>query len=146
MKTLTVLDLGGNQIGEKGAQYLSNRLKDNMVTLIWFSPIHVSIYTILNRHLPNSISLSIKLEPSEQDIWPLRYEITWSLLYLFNILHIYLHFYIQTLAMLYLHSNQIGAVGAQSLANALQNNTVTFNCSSFLLYPYLLFLQRHLSH
>jgi hypothetical protein len=55
------------------------------------------------------------------------------------ILQLYTHYFTQTLTTLDLSSNQIGAVGAQHLADALQHNTVTLILSSSISYTHLHF-------
>ncbi len=57
----------------------------------------------------------------------------------------HLHFFTQTLTTLNLGYNQIGAVGAQHLAGALRNNTVTLILSSSLSYPHLHFFTQTLT-
>jgi hypothetical protein len=51
----------------------------------------------------------------------------------------------QTLTTLRLQHNQIGALGAQHLADALRNNTVTLILSSSLSYPHLHFFTQTLT-
>jgi hypothetical protein len=56
-----------------------------------------------------------------------------------SISYTHLHFFTQTLTTLDLESNQIGAVGAQHLADALRNNTVILILSSSISYTHLHF-------
>ena len=56
-----------------------------------------------------------------------------------SISYTHLHFFTQTLTTLDLSSNQIGAVGAQDVADALTKNTVTILLSSSTSYTHLHF-------
>ena len=62
-----------------------------------------------------------------------------------SISYTHLHFFTQTLTTLRLPVNQIGAVGAQHLADALRNNTVTRILSSSFSYTHLHFFTQTLT-
>jgi uncharacterized membrane protein len=61
------------------------------------------------------------------------------------LIHLYTHYLIKTLTRLSLRHNQIEAVGAQHLADALRNNKVTLILSSSILYTHLQFFTQTLT-
>ena len=68
-----------------------------------------------------------------------------TLILSYSIPYTHLHFFTQTLTTLDLHWNQIGALGAQHLADALRNNTVTLILSYSISYTHLHFFTQTLT-
>ena len=102
-QTLTRLDLSSNQIGDAGAQYLADALRDNKVILIFSSSLSlISIFISIHRHSPCCTLTAIKSEMLELNISLMHYEITrwFSFSLHLSLSHIYLHLYSQTLTRL----------------------------------------------
>jgi hypothetical protein len=94
----------------------------------------ISIFSSTHRHSPHWKLLRIKSTMLEHNISLMRYEITRCLSFPLDLSHTHLFLYLQTLTTLELRYSVIGDEGAQHLADALRNNTVTLILSSYLSY------------
>ncbi len=88
-----------------------------------------------HRHSSHWSFLSIKLETMKHRISLMSYEIIRYPTLSIHVYHIHLLLSTQALTTLNLSSNQIGDKGAQDLADALRNNTVTHIFYTCMLYP-----------
>ena len=137
-QTLTTLHLGGNRIGEKGAQSIADALRTNTVSLfllLTHSPSHPHPH---HRRLLTQTLTTLYLgynqigEKGAQSIADaLRTNtVSFSLLLTHSPSHPHPHhrrLLTQTLTTLHLWNNEIGEKGAQSIADALRTNTVSFS-------------------
>ena len=80
IQTLTTLNLDGNQIGDQGAQYLSEALRHNRVRLSLFQVFTIiSFLSLLYRHSLHWTLMAIKSEIKVRNIWMKHYDtIQWD--------------------------------------------------------------------
>jgi Ran GTPase-activating protein (RanGAP) involved in mRNA processing and transport len=132
-QSLTTLQLQDNGIGNKGAQYLADALRNNTVKRFSLFISLISNYIVLYRHSPHSSSHRILSVPKEPNISLMLYKTIWWVSFS---LHVSLSFssliFTQTLTTLEISSNRIGDKGIQYLADALENNTVSLVVRSSL--------------
>jgi hypothetical protein len=135
-QTLINLDLSNNQIGDNGTQHLVDTLLNNtVIVIVYLHLLHKKI-SYSRRHSSHWSSSTIRLNLLEQNILLMSYGIIRSISFYLHLPFFLIHlvWLIQTLTILEFYNNQIRDAGAQYLADALQNNTVTIVLSSFISY------------
>jgi len=139
-QSLTKLELEDSKIGNKGAQYLADALKNNTVKFLFSLFISfISNYFVLDRRSLYSISNGMKSKRQELNIWLMLYKTIWWTLFSIDLPDFWLHFHFeQTLTTLAMGSNNIRSKGAQYLADALRNNMVNFFFSLFISFHFYL--------
>jgi hypothetical protein len=127
------LDLRSNRIGDQGAKYIADALRNNTVSSICLSlafDLHSTCRLFENLIYDQTIS-----QKMEQNIYTTHCEIT-RLVFCTSILLVFnYYFFTQTLTKIYLTGNNSAQCDALAMIISMKNKKVIENSISFLIYP-----------